>query len=332
MKVNSVQNIQSAGLKKASKSNQHPSFKGVGTVLGDLNKFAMKKIEKGGFFAEFVILDMCGLVLPRVYQGFQRNKEELGHLNYQAGTEEFLREFITGPSLFLIPLASVLLAGKALGRGVQINSNTMKKFTQTFKELGENIAKSDLVQNQKAFASKLFDNLFTKNPSKLQDAIPSTVKSFEDFKKPFVELLTSNLNGKDNLAKGKFADLIADINASFFNKKHTEAVDIILPNKTAGTTAGDLFEDARKYMQDVIPSTKLSLNELVGKGGEIAKDAIDTTVDKITKIRENGRKVLCLGGTAALAAFLSIIPKIYQRSKTNPALNGLVPEAGKEQK
>ena len=300
------------------------NFKGIGRALGDLNKFAMQRIEKGGFFAEFVILDMCGLVLPRVYQGFQRNKKELGHLNYQAGTEEFLREFITGPSLFLIPLGAVALAGKALGKGVQINSNTLKKFTQVFKKLGNNVAQSDLLQNQRNFANKLFDDLFTNNPNKLKEAIPSTVKSLEEYKKAFVELLTNSLDKKGTDGQAKFADLISDINAAYFNKKNTYAVDILLKDKQHGTSAVDLFDDARKYMQDVIPSVKMTVSEAIENGTSVAKEFVESAIDKITKIRENGRRVLCLGGSAALAGFLSIIPKIYQRSKTNPALNGLV--------
>lgn len=332
MKVNNISVAQSRAKINNSKQSQNLSFKGVGSFLGDLNKFAMQRIEKGGFFAEFVILDMCGLVLPRVYQGFQRNKKELGHLNYQAGTEEFLREFITGPSLFLIPLTAVVLAGKALGRSVQINSKTMQKFSNTFKELGENIIKSDIVQNQKNFASKLFDNLFTNNPNKLKIAVPEAVKSLDDYKKTFVEILTNSLGKKDADAAGKFKNLIADINSSHFNKKNTFGIDIILPDKTHSTTAGDLFDDARKYMEDMIPSAKLTLNELAQKGKEVTTDAINTVVDKLTDIREKGRRLLCLGGTGALAGFLSIIPKIYQRSKTNPALNGLVQENGKEVK
>ena len=83
-------------------------------------------------------------------------------------------------------------------------------------------------------------------------------------------------------------------------------------------------------MEDIIPSAKHSFDELVSKGKNITSELFNDTINKLTEVREHGRRLLCLGGTAALAAFLSIIPKIYQLSKKNPALNGI--EDGKEDK
>ncbi len=340
MKVNQVKiSNYSADLQKTKSANKI-NFKGIGSSIANANKWAMNHLEKGGFFAEFVLLDMIGLVLPRVYQGFQRNKEELGHLNYQAGTEEFLREFITGPSLFLIPIGAVILAGKALGKGVQINSNVMNKFKTIFKstakDLGKKIIDSDLINSQKHFASKLFDNLFKEHP-KLKDIIKEGDDVLASYKKRFTNILEKSIsqNSKSDLKKSatEFSDVIADINTTYFNgKKNTHSIDIVFDNKTYQTSATDLFEDARKYMQDIIPSTKLSLNELADKSAESIKSNVNNIIDQLTEYREKGRRLLCVGGTAALAAFLSIIPKIYQRSKTNPALNGLLNESSKENK
>ncbi len=321
MKVNNIKIANNLAAKNAPDAASRMNFKGFGTTLGNLNKNLMSRIEHGGFFAEFVLLDMTALVLPRVYQGFQRNKEELGHLNYQAGTEEFLREFITGPSLFLIPIAAVLLAGKALGKTTQINSSVMKKFTEAFKNIGANIKGLNLLENQKNFANKLFNNLFDSNPSRITSAKIPDAFTLQKYKESFTNILTDSLNkkGKDlKQAKALFTDLISDINTTHFNSKNTFGVDIILDGKKMHTSsAGDLFDDIRKYMQDVIPSTKASIAE------NTSAEEVNTIIDKLTKIRENGRKLLTLVGTVSLAGFLSIIPKIYQRSKTNPALDGL---------
>jgi len=124
---------------KAENARRSQSFKGVASYIGDANKGFIHYLEKGGFFAEFCIMDLCGLVLPRVWQGFNRNKEELGHYNWQAGTEEFLRESITGPSMFLIPIGAVILAGRLLGKATQIKTNLLESFSNIFKGSSANI-------------------------------------------------------------------------------------------------------------------------------------------------------------------------------------------------
>ncbi len=308
--------------KKYIPNQRNQSFGGFLTAIGNANKGLMNIIEKGGFFAEFCIMDMCGLVLPRVYQGFNRNKEELGHWNIQAGLEEFLREFITGPSMFLIPIGAVLLSGRLLGKATQINFNLLKRFTNVFKTTGNKIAQNSLIQNQKNFASKLFNDVFVNAKGK----IANPHMKINDFRKEFVQQLTSDLGkklSKDDIKarRQSFKKLVSNINAAFFKKENTYDV--------AGNHAEDLFDYARKYMEDVVHSAKLSVDEVAQTGKNVDTNSI---IDKIAQIRHNGRELLCLGGTAALAAFLSIIPKIYQLSKKNPAVIGLEKEANKEEK
>ena len=313
----------------ASRLPQQQNFNGAVRLIGDANKALMKKIETGGFFLEFVLLDLMGMVLPRVYQGFNRNKKELGHLNYKAGTEEFLRESITGPSMFLIPLATVAIAGKLLGKGVQINSNTMKKFISVFKKTGANMTQESVENLQKGFAGGLFDELFTKNTKRIKDASFEGLKSLDEYKKEFVKTLTEGLGNKTQKAKGKFCDLVADINANYFKKVNTDHIDVILPEKTASSVAGNMFDDARKFMTDIIPSCKTTISDIAEKGKEISNETINSTIDGFNNLRKNGRKVMCTVGAVLLSSFLSIIPKIYQITKTNPALEGISEEGKK---
>ncbi|MCQ2958431.1 MAG: hypothetical protein MJ180_05995 [Candidatus Gastranaerophilales bacterium] len=314
-------------------NNRQQSFKGGGflSCLGNANKGLMHFVERGGFFAEFCIMDMLGLVLPRVWQGFHRNKEELGHLNYQAGMEELLRESITGPSMFLIPIGAVILAGRMLGKATQIPTHILTKFSETFKSTAPTIVNQESKDMQKTFAGKLFDDLFTNAKDKLD--VKNPAKTMAEYKQEFVSQLTDSIGTKFKWKEGriridKFNDLIANINATFFDhakRENTFAIPFSVRVRTSkdvkeyGTVARDLYEFARKYMEDVIPSTKLSIEKLTTKNAS----AVENIIRKLTEIRLNGRELLCIGGTAALAAFLSIIPRIYQLSKKNPALNGL---------
>ena len=326
MKVNSLYTNNAAVSRKAANKT---SFNGFFSKVGSVNKGVMEYIEKGGFFAEFCIMDMCGMVLPRVYQGFHRNKQELGHLNYQAGMEEFLREFITGPSMFLIPIGAVILAGRRLGRGTLINSKLLNQFTDIFKNLGNTFAKKANPETNAAFASKLFDKFVANAEGIQKHAADAAVVPLEKYRESFVNQLTSGLGvkmkGKEKAAAlNKFEDLIANINTSYFGSRdYSLALSTGTGEKAIKTTAKNLYLDARKYMEDVIPSAKLTFEDLVSKGSEITKEVYENTIGAITKVRENGRKLLCIGGSAALAGFLSIIPKIYQLSKKNPALNGI---------
>jgi len=317
MQVNNI-NVTNAipVVNSVAKKQGNTSFKGLMSTIGNTNKNFIHFLEKGGFFAEFCLMDMCGLVLPRVYQGFHRNKEELGHLNYQAGMEEFLRESITGPSMFLIPIGAVILAGRLMGKATQINTKLLCKFSELFEGVGTNVAKNSLQDTNKLFAGRLFDELFTNASDKVANAHQNLAK----FKDKFVEQLTDSVGTKLKKSalkakEDKFVELVSDINVSFFKKENTYGTRL--------ASASDIFDSARKYMEDVIHSTKLSVAELPNKGLNSTKFEIDSIIKKLTQIRKNGRELLCIGGTAALAAFLSIIPKIYQLSNKNPALIGL---------
>lgn len=330
MKLNNI-NVNNTALSRRAANNT--SFKGVWNHIGTVNKNLMERIEKGGFFAEFCIMDMCGLVLPRVYQGFQRNKEELGHLNYQAGAEEFLREFITGPSLFLIPIGAVVLAGRLLGKATQINSKLLTQFSDTFKSMDEKHATFDVEKTRKSFASKLFDKFIAGGEGRKALPKGTDVKELEAYKLDFVKQITANLDTKlkikdKGLAIKGFEELIANINTSHFARENTLAISVGKEKDAIHTTARDLFLDARKYMEDVIPSAKATFDDLFAKGKELSKNLFDETITKITDVRRNGRKLLCLGGSAALAGFLCVIPKLYQLSKKNPALNGIENHGG----
>ena len=310
------------------------SFKGLKSCLhyiGDKNKALMHFVEKGEFFAEFCIMDMCGLVLPRVWQGFHRNKEELGHLNYQAGMEEFLREFITGPSMFLIPMGAVALAGRLFGKATQIKSDILTKFSEVFSSVSNKVAHSDEQALRKDFAGKLFDTLFTNADNKLNVVNP--VKTLAEYKNDFVSQLTDSVGTKFKLGEnskriGKFKELIANIHSSFFTlakRENTYGIPFkYVPRGKqdaveSSLVARDLYEYARKYMEDVIPSVKLSVNELTDK----SESAVKNVIKKIMDVRLNSRELLCVAGTLALASFLCLMPKIYQLSRKNPALNGL---------
>jgi len=89
---NTTYNISSTGLNE--KSAYQPSFKGgFHTALGSIESNPVLSL---------VIIDLLGMIIPRTVIDLKRNKEELGHLNWDAGRETILREAITSFLLFFL--------------------------------------------------------------------------------------------------------------------------------------------------------------------------------------------------------------------------------------
>ena len=92
--------------------------------------FPMDFIEAGGYAASFILQDGIGFITPRVGKGLLRGgkekRDENGNvitdkdgkpqreLNWKLAQKEFLREMITGPSAFLIPLGMLSVINKNL--------------------------------------------------------------------------------------------------------------------------------------------------------------------------------------------------------------------------
>ncbi|MDD3594383.1 MAG: hypothetical protein PHX18_07130 [Candidatus Gastranaerophilales bacterium] len=309
------------------------SFKGSSLLskAGTVNQVLMNKFENGGFFLEFFCLDFIGLVFPRVWQAFNRNKAELGHWNVMAGIEELLRESITGPSMFLIPMVALAFAGRFLGKGAKINTNVINKFTKIFRESASNLANSDMAKLSKEFTGNLFDDLFAKhikNAGKIAGEAADGI-SIGKYREKFCNMITE---AQGTITKqrrkeltGEFSNLISDINSRYTNSLNTRAIPFVNgKGKDCAMLAGDLFEDIQKYAQDIIPTAKLTASELTEK----SPDAIKASIDQISKMRENGRRFLTTLNILSLAGVLSLLPKIYQRAKSNPALEGLKHEKG----
>lgn len=118
-----------------SKTSKQVSFSGSGMPVVDGIIGFITWMENGGKAVEFTVTDCLAMIFPRTFQAYNRNSKELGHPNYKAGTEEALREFLTGPSMFLVPLGLVGLGNKMFGEASGIGFNKLRKFGETFTEL-----------------------------------------------------------------------------------------------------------------------------------------------------------------------------------------------------
>lgn len=148
--------------------------------------FIMEKMENGGFLLEFLALDFFGMMIPRTYQAFTRNQEDLGHLNYKAGSEELIRELLTGPSMMFVPMIFMASSRKCFGASTQINEATHKQFKEVM-EAGlepENLASTEQKAKEKAdkIVSRIDSSKLT--PDKLEEIKAKCFK--RELKKQFI--------------------------------------------------------------------------------------------------------------------------------------------------
>ena len=132
------------------------NFKGIGAGL---DKFALGTadlIENGGLAVSFTLQDMLGTNLPRPIMGLMRNsKENKGQTNKKFAAKELVREMLTGPSMFLIPMGMLGVGKRTLGKTV----NTPMKF---IKDFGQIHAAKPLNEAGKAISKEgFFTNAFT---------------------------------------------------------------------------------------------------------------------------------------------------------------------------
>ena len=168
----------------------------------------MDFIEAGGYAASFIIQDGIGFIAPRVGKGLLRGgeekKDENGNvilnkkgepereLNWDFARKEALREVITGPSAFLIPMGMLAVINKYCGTGNSVKLNYLDGFQKPFTE----------------FVKENLDDFLTGKASK---------EGF--YNNVFEEIITRGVNGHVPDAEKIPADEIKKLAASFTDKQ-----------------------------------------------------------------------------------------------------------------
>lgn len=137
MKVQKCSSENQVQLKQedVQNTNDSPSFKaGVADAAFNLAGGIMNGVQNSGFVASFLIQDGLGMTAPRVGTAFLRDKEVTGEYNFQEGREVLLREGLTGPLMMAMAPLCLLISSK-FGKSTTINSQLIKRFGNSFKEM-----------------------------------------------------------------------------------------------------------------------------------------------------------------------------------------------------
>lgn len=291
------------------KKKEAQNFKGGFT---DLVTAGIKKIETGGVLVDFLFVDMIGMVIPRVYQAFTRNREELdGKLNVKNGKEEFIREIFSGPCMFIIPIIFGLVSRKIFGRASQIQFKALDSLTDSFGRILNKINKADdKTYLKKGFYKNIFEEAFEKHRKiKLENPVNIDEK---------IEKLTEHALKVEKGEKVKENTTQINNIVSDINKSH----GIHLENSHNITLKDGLVKEAATLTDDLANYSK----DIVEKVAEHASENKFSYLKKLHNSKIKGRRINLVSTFLATSAFLYSIPVMYKQNKQFPGLNGLIKE------
>ena len=293
----------------------------------------MDGIEKGGFAASFIAQDGIGMVAPRIGEGLNRNRKvdengkKTGPLNWEFARREGIREVLSGPSAFLIPLGILSVLKKTSGTANNVHVNHINVLGQNFAQYAsahpEQMA--DAAVFKKGYYAQIFENALEHSTDKglNGDQLKQTAQSFAD---RLVEAEAKRASKDKKSANKLIGSIVEDymkLRKQYASPSANEfgaVIDIPGKDKKLGTNIKTLIQSLTDYSGDALHKVNKKL----------AKDAgadIKTLVENFNLHRAGTRVLANLGMWSAVVGFYTLIPKLYNMGlKQDPGLKGLVEE------
>lgn len=317
------------------KNSQHPTFAGSFNPVVTV----MDAIDKGGFAASFIAQDGIGMVAPRIYEGLNRNRQtdengkKTGPLNWEFARREGIREILSGPSAFLIPLGILTIIKKASGTANNVHVDHINILGKNFSDFA--VKNPTQLKNpaefKKGYYAQVFENIFNNSTDKSFN-VKEKAQHFAD---KLVEAETKRAN-KDRKGAGKIqSELIEEymkIRKQFASPSSDE-LGVILKseekNKTVNSNIKRIIQSLSDYSGDALAKTNKYISSQSGHTAEeLAKDGSLAKYVKNFNLHRAGTRVLSnFGMWGAVVAFYTLIPKLYNMGlKHDPGLKGLESE------
>ncbi len=338
----------------ANKNANSLSFMGVDPTTCLIDFWAA--IARGGLAASFTVQDMLGTNFPRTFAALDRNKDITGKNNYKAAVEVAIREFTTGPSMFIIP--ALVLAGVSrysgtankvpvdniaifsdIMRGTVNNLNDNKFKDVDFKALSAEELKDAGTQIKRTFYKDVFDNIF----SQYENASDINTREYVDLmmkaespdvpKRNFFMSMFNKKAMKDGVPVDAKDEILSKLSAKFVEdkKSHTQGWGDFLTAKIVPDAKpvkiNDIVDDMKNYSNDFI-KRYIQTQEKDIKAG--SKFIADKFVDNFRDSRIGSRFITNVMMVVATGLFMSIIPKLYTRNKTNPETDAIYAQVNKQ--
>lgn len=307
------------------------------TFTGSFNPIVtvMDMIEKGGFAASFIAQDGIGMVAPRISEGLNRNRKKdengkkTGPLNWEFARREGIREILSGPSAFLIPLGILSVVKKVSGPANNVHVNHIQALGNNFAEFASKnpALLSNPTELKKGYYAQVFENALSNSTENL----PELKKTSQEFADKLVEV--ENLRGskQSKAAKKLYGELIdkyMDIRKAYAAPSSSEiGVALNKGEEQLQTNIRRLTQSLTDYSNDALKHVKKSITN------NSTTEQIAEQISKFTKHRAGTRVLTNLGMWGAVVGFYTLIPKLYNMGiKNDPGLKGLVDEKSEDEK
>lgn len=311
---------------------QAPQNQNVAFGCGNPVITLMDAIDRGGFAASFLTQDFLGTVTPRVGAGLYRNHDKTGKLNWDFAKKEGVREVLSGPSAFLIPLGMLAII-KKFGSANNVPIDFIHAFGDTFADFAKNNAeliKANPEQAKLSYYTEVYKNLLSTSTNgslagrELEEkAVEFAQKTYTIEHAPKKGALKNFMGRK---VDGSRQDLANELLHEFVDikKQHLGAegdkvvAEYALKGKNIKTPFKRLLGNLGDYANDAIGHSKKVLNS--------GKDLnIENYVKNMTRSRSGSRFLTNMGMFGAVVAFYMIIPKLYNSvtKGRDPGLDGL---------
>lgn len=373
MKVRSIDNTtlnnvrgQAAGLPGASsylytadmsQKRDSVTFKGIDPTTSMIEFWAA--MSRGGLAASFTVQDMLGTNFPRTFAALDRNKDLTGKNNYKAAVEVMIREFTTGPSMFVIPAIVLAVSSRLTGEANRVPtsniadlSTIMKQTIQRldegefkdvdFRKLSTKETKKAAQTIKKAFYNDVFTSIFEQYETTgkkvdineyvklmMKAESPETPKRnfFMAMFKKKAKVFGKEVEAKDEVLSRLASKFVSD------KKAHTSGWgDFLRASVVKGGkewNISDITSDIQNYSDDFIKQY-LTAQRKDAKGAR--KIVADKFIETFKNKRIGTRCATNILMVVATGLFMSIIPKLYTRNKTNPETDAIYAQVNQQRK
>lgn len=348
------QNTVSAGINAAKNTSNKLSFKGFDPTTSLIDFWAA--IARGGLAASFTVQDMLGTNFPRTFAALDRNKDITGKNNYKAAIEVAIREFTTGPSMFIIPALVLSGASRYSGTANKVPVDNIAIFSDIMKgtvnNLGENkfkdvdfksLSKEELseagMQIKKTFYKDVFESIFSQFDSTAginTDEYVELMLKAESPDVPKRNFFMSMFNKKvmkNGVPVDSKDEILAQLSTKFAadKKSHTKgwgnflSARVIPDAKPLNIT--DIVDDMKNFSNDFAKQYISAQGKDLQAGSKVL---VEKFVNNFRDSRIGSRFVTNVMMVIATGLFMSIIPKLYTRSKTNPETEAIYAQVNKQ--
>ena len=324
MPVQSVNNKPNIVKNQNNKVSKQQSFTGSFNPVVTL----MDAIDRGGFAASFIAQDGIGMVAPRIYEGLNRNRKKdengkkTGPLNWEFARREGIREVLSGPSAFLIPMGIMAFIKRLSGTANNVYVSHINALGENFAQYAsENKAQlNDINAFRKGYYPKLFKNLLSESTENnlTGDLLDKKVQHYTD-----QMIKAENLRATDKKGSKK---IIGELAHDFMNtrKATTAASNNELEAVFKRADGTKLHTNIRRFLQSVSDYTSDAFEKTAKQVAENKSANVKSLVEKFNLRRSGTRVVSNLGMWGAVVGFYALIPKLYNIGlKHDPGLKGL---------